>query len=523
MNSGGQAAATGLVTPPTLRPRPEAAADTDRGRLGAVGARLSGWGDRFIRLVRRHPLMSAFLAIGAALRLLALITYQPALMLYGDSYGYLKSESTLTPDPWHPMGYPLLLRALSVTHWLPAVPLLQHLAGLGLGLAIYAFLRRRGARNWLAALAAAPVLLDAYQIDVEQFILAEVLFECLMVGALGALMWRKLPTRWAVAGCGLLLGLAAITRPVATVGLPLVIAYLFMRGLGWRRAAGLAIAITLAFCIPTVAYATWAKSIGHDFALGDNGGYFLYANAAPVADCNLMFVPENERALCAKVSGGKQGPNFYLWDARSPMRGVQVAEGPNTSKVLQDFALRVISHRPVPFALQGLSEVGHYFAPVRYSTSLDWYQGTWVFPGHTVEDSRWHVDYATIGFDQGRVDPQTIPALQTFLRGYQKIFFTPGPILALGILLPLIAWARRRGSWRLRLDALLLAAFGLAMLVVPSFTACFDYRYALPTLVLLVPAAALGLLALDLPKVGRDAEADDPGGADPPADAVVAP
>ena len=520
MNPGGQVAATGLVTPPTLHPRQETTAERPPGRLGAIAGRLGGWGDRFVELIRRNLLMSAFLIIGALLRLLAFITYQPALMLYGDSFGYLNSESSMTPDPWHPMGYPFFLRAMSVTHWLPSVPLLQHLAGLALGLVIYAFLRRRGARNWLAALAAAPVLLDAYQIDVEQFILAEVLFECLVVGALGALLWRRLPNRWAVAGCGLLLGLAAITRPVAAVTLPIVIAYLFMRGLGWRRAAGLAVAVTLAFSVPTLAYASWAKSIGHDFALGDNGGYFLYANAAPVADCGTFVVPADERALCKKVPGGKQGPNFYLWDPASPMRAVQAAQGPNTSKVLQDFALRVIYHRPVPFALQGLSEVGHYFAPVRYSTSLDWYQGTWVFPGHTPEDTRWHVDFATIGFGQSRQDPQTIPALQTLLRGYQKVFFTPGPILALGILLPLIAWARRRGSWRLRLDALLLAAFGLAMLVVPSFTACFDYRYALPTLVLLVPAAAMGLLALGVPKVGRDAEAEEPSGDTPPGAAA---
>jgi hypothetical protein len=46
---------------------------------------------------------------------------------------------------------------------------------------------------------------------------------------------------------------------------------------------------------------------------------------------------------------------------------------------------------------------------------------------------------------------------------------------------------------RIGADGALLTALGLAVLVVPSATVCFDYRYKLPVLVLFPPAAALAI------------------------------
>ena len=45
-----------------------------------------------------------------------------------------------------------------------------------------------------------------------------------------------------------------------------------------------------------------------------------------------------------------------------------------------------------------------------------------------------------------------------------------------------------------RLELLFLVAVGLTLLVVPSATAIFDYRYGLPTLVVLPVGAALATL-----------------------------
>src|SRR5439155_891129 len=66
----------------------------------------------------------------------------------------------------------------------------QHVFGLAMGVALYALLLRRGAPRWVATLAAAPVLLDAYQLQLEQTIMPDVLFETMITAGLVVLLWR---------------------------------------------------------------------------------------------------------------------------------------------------------------------------------------------------------------------------------------------------------------------------------------------------------------------------------------------
>ena len=82
---------------------------------------------------------------------------------------------------------------------------------------------------------AAPVLLDAYQLNVEQYLLAEALFEVLILGAFVAMLWWKRPS---VAACGVaggLLGLAALARTIGLVLIVPVVAYCLLRRMGVLR------------------------------------------------------------------------------------------------------------------------------------------------------------------------------------------------------------------------------------------------------------------------------------------------
>ena len=78
-----------------------------------------------------------------------------------------------------------MLKAILLVGNLQVVAAVQHLVGLAMGVAIYAVLLRRGVPRWLAALAAAPVLLDAYELQIEQTIMPDVWFEALMRGRPG--------------------------------------------------------------------------------------------------------------------------------------------------------------------------------------------------------------------------------------------------------------------------------------------------------------------------------------------------
>ena len=60
---------------------------------------------------------------------------------------------------------------------------------------IYLLLLRRGVSRWLAALAIAPVLLDAYQLQHEQALMPDLWFEALIVAGLAILLWQP-RTSW---------------------------------------------------------------------------------------------------------------------------------------------------------------------------------------------------------------------------------------------------------------------------------------------------------------------------------------
>ena len=123
--------------------------------------------------------MTALLLAGLVLRVLAQVAYRPAL-LYIDSLKYLYNAWPGTD----PLGYKGVLKAILLVGNLQVVTAVQHLVGLAMGVAIYAVLLRRGVPRWLAALAAAPVLLDAYELQIEQTIMPDVWFEALLLAGL---------------------------------------------------------------------------------------------------------------------------------------------------------------------------------------------------------------------------------------------------------------------------------------------------------------------------------------------------
>jgi hypothetical protein len=73
------------------------------------------------------------------------------------------------------------------------------------------------------------------------------------------------------------------------------------------------------------------------------------------------------------------------------------------------------------------------------------------------------------------------------LHAYQRLNAAAGPILLACLLLAGFALVRRR----LRLDAALWAAVGLALLLATMATADFTYRYTVPLYATLPVAAAL--------------------------------
>jgi hypothetical protein len=170
----------------------------------------------------------------------------------------------------------MFLRLLEPFHSFAVVALTQHALGLAMGVLVYVTVRR-AVPTWAAVLAAAPVLLDAYQIELEHLLVSDVLFAFLLIVA-ARLGIRPGGGRGTACVVGVLLAAVTLTR---SVGLPLIA--LFAAWYLIRRHRGAAVALLVAALVPLGAYAGWFGVTHHRFGLIGANGVFLYAKTMAFA------------------------------------------------------------------------------------------------------------------------------------------------------------------------------------------------------------------------------------------------
>src|SRR5258708_4140091 len=144
-------------------------------------------------MLRQHRVFAAAAAVAVLPRLLAMLGYEPALLVRLDSYDYLRGAAHLSPNLINVSGYSVFLWLLRPLHSLVVIVLVQHLMGLGAAALLYALLRRYGLPAWGAALAAAPLLFDSGQLVAEQLIMADLLAMTLMMAGLAVLLRPRGP------------------------------------------------------------------------------------------------------------------------------------------------------------------------------------------------------------------------------------------------------------------------------------------------------------------------------------------
>jgi hypothetical protein len=425
-------------------------------------------------------------AAGAVLRVVVTLTYRPALIYY-DTDAYIDDAHRLVPAVVRPLGYGLFLRVV-LGAGMAAVPVLQHAMGIGIGALLYVLLQRQGVPRWLAALGAVPVLLDGYQLDMEQFLLSETLFELLVVAAAVALLWRPRPSVAAAAGAGALLALAALTR---SVGVALIVPALLVATLRAPRPPWPALALLAGFAVPLAAYAGWYHAEHGRYALTGASGRFLYARVAPFADCAQLRLAPRERGLCPR--GPRLSPGGYMWSPSSPLH--RYRHRPALQDALAGrFARAAIRRQPLAYLRAVAVDALRAFAPSGALRGNDdparWRFAT-VYPTFASKTGGVLRRY---GYAAGAVDA----GLARVLARYQRWIFVSGPALAACLLAALAAIAgvgraRRSG---MRTATLLFAGLGVTLLLGSVATNDFTWRYRLPLVVLLPAAAALAVAAL---------------------------
>jgi hypothetical protein len=458
------------------------------GRLGAASD-----------LLRRHWLLVAFLGAGIVLRLLAQLTYRPALF-YIDSVKYLYSSDGNDPE-----GYKLPLRTILLVGNFNAVAAVQHLLGLGMAVVLYVLLLRRGVPRWLAALAAAPILLDAYQLQSEQTIMPGPWFEALVVAGIAILLWRpEISWRRVVAG-GLVFGTSATVAQVGEALIPAAALFMLAAGGDWRRAIGKAAALSAACAVPILAYCTGSYVATGSFFLSHSGVTSFYGRAAAAADCATLRLPVSERGLCPTKAQQARGNDWLEFGTYAPVQAYyNHLPRAEVNTLVTNFSRSVLTQQPLRIGAAYGRDVLKLYAVDRVTMpgdpSIERWRFQASFPYFSSHATPAIVGAATERFGGGK--PAVWRPVAAFLRSYQVDGgYTPGPVLLLCTLAGLVGSVlvlRRRAAGatrQLALGSLLFFTAGVSLMLASDLFV-FSWRYQVPALVTLVPAGALGISAI---------------------------
>ena len=376
---------------------------------------------RFTSMLTTHwPLLLA-LALGLALRV-ALWGNLPRQGLISDEAEYLAAADWLANGrgfAWHTLYlwtraplYPLLLAAHIALFGrvLEPIFLTQTLLSLGHVLLTYALARQLSSNPLVSALAALLTALYLPLASYAQLLLSETLFITLLLGALLLLgaFGRDLRSRglepgsatplllrrrtWLLAGAGLLLGLATLTRGLTLAFLPLAVILLIVAtrraaqpGTHWRvlLQPALIVALTcLMTLLPWSLYAT--RAYGGLIVVDTTGAFNLALGARTAFDGGRSDEPtrsfvlalllpeltlEQRRAMLDEQRGPDgivQRSAACLYAQQDPMLLAALERAPALSqaerqRLLNAEALCLLRARPLAFVQKSLRELVDLF------------------------------------------------------------------------------------------------------------------------------------------------------------------
>ncbi len=478
-----------------------------RERTREGSAARSDWFGTARQALARHRLCGAAVLAGATVRVVATLGFRPA-MWFNDGFEYVGVARRFEPYPIRPSGYSAFLRVLEPAHSFALVVSIQHLMGLAVAVMLYALLRRWGAPAWLAVAGVLPQLLDANQVQLEHVVLSDTLFTFLLVGAMVLLLWNAQPSWRAAALAGLLFAGASLTR---SIGLPLLVVagvWLAVRRVGWRSVtayAGVALLVL-------AGYASWFKAVHGQFTLVTSDGVFLYSRVAIFADCDKIDPPQHLRPLCETRTPAERGDvsSQYLWHP-SPLDdlpGVQQEPllpsdhfSADRNGPAGEFALLTILAQPGDYLRVGWNDTLRTFQWGREP-----FPNRGAFSQYPFSEKTWPITDEVIvrggtprgdttAYEHGKADTHLVQPYAGWAIGYQHLMALRGPFLAILMLtgaLGLVLALTSRTPFRS--PAVLMWTTAAALIVIPPFTAQYDFRYALPAVPLSGAVAALAIV-----------------------------
>jgi hypothetical protein len=453
-----------------------------------------------LKSVRRglsdHGPFLVVLSLGAILRLVAMVGYQPILMLQRDTYTYLSLALRMDVSGLRPSLYPLIIKPLVELGNLQLLAFVQHVAGIAVAVMFYVLMRRLGLSAIAAAIGTIPVLLDGYVINIEHYLLAEGFFNLFVAAALMLVAFPHRPSVLGVGASGFIIGLSMLLRFVGAVTLVPAFLYVLLRRLGAARA----VALLVGFAIPVGAYGLYFSSqTGGSFGVTNSNGLFLYGRVVEFADCDEVEVPEELKEYCPAGPIESETKGAFT----SGLRIKEVQEDPQGNSKLLRFSRRMILAKPGAYVGAAVSDFARYFEP-KHPETQEPNVKRWRFV-RTLEEADPH---PFVREKRGAPPAEseigtkfTIDRdLATFLRTYQGVVYMYGPLLALlliaGLAGGLLARRGQAGERSLGPECLLFSLVAVFLLIGPTMLAVYHFRYVLPAIPLAGVAGALGFTVL---------------------------
>jgi hypothetical protein len=470
-----------------------------RPRVPAAFRRSGGW---------PAPLpLIVLVALGLALRVATMALYWPGLMVSVDTPRFARvSPAELFGDFWMPAGYPAFLKVLHVVSdsvWLSIA--VQHLLGVGVGVALYLACRRLGTSRAVACIPAAVALLSGDHLYLEHILMADsFLIAVAAAGLLAAVrgLVPRVDARW-LALAGGLLSTAALVRSPALGCLAVLLGCTLVWAPGGLRSRVRAVSAVLAGAgiVAALYLGAFVVSNGRYLGVTDMGGWNLYARVAPFADCSQFTPPAGTRQLCETTPPAQRaGPFGYEWDANSIARRSIPLE-PDTARPLRAYARAAVLAQPTDYLGAVLTDLGRYVEPTlgperpfsgqpRDIVNFAWRDAT--------------VEEQVRSAMAQRYDGTVVAAPGADLLGaYQNLVRLDRLALLAALALTLAGMLRARGP--LRLGVYLFGLSALALYVIPVLTLSYDFRYGIPPETFIAVSATLGAVALLCPRVQNTA------------------
>lgn len=436
------------------------------------------------------------LTLGTVLRIVAIVGYQPILMLQRDTYIYLSLALRMDVTGFRPSLYPMLIKPMVELGNLQLISLVQHLAGLAVAVMFYLLMRRLGVSPIVAALGVVPVLLDGYMINIEHYLLTEAFFNLFVAAALMLIAYPPRPSIVGVGASGFIIGLSMLLRFVGAVTLVPAFLYMILRRLGAARA----VALIAGFAIPLGAYGLYfSTQTGGSFGVTDSNGLFLYGRVVEFADCNEVEVAEELQEYCPAGPIESETKGLFT----SGLEINKVRKDPQGNSKLLRFSRQMILSRPTAYAGAVVSDFARFFEPTDPEEQEPNVK-RWRFV-RTLEEADPHELVLT---NEGSPPPRSGIAGEfaiqrgpaEFLRSYQNVVYTYGPLLALLLIVGLaggfLATRPDDDARSLGPECLLFSLVAIFLLIGPTMLAVYHFRYVLTAIPLAGVSGALGFTVL---------------------------